>query len=371
MAGGYPLGQRRQPLPLLPAQRPVPDVAVLRRELHGGAGDLDRVAVERGVVVGLGVLDRQVHAAVGDVRGPLRGGRHRVGVDELAVVAHPHGPLLHHVVAVLRAHHPLVGELLGDDVDARAGVAVRVVGQAVGRRVVRDLLAVADHDHPERSGVGLDDLGAADRERRGQVLGAVAAAAVVDALERRVHGDLRARRPVLLRPPVHARAAVLVRQPAPRALDLRRGRDLQDLLDRGAVLDVPVELDLDRRGDADGAVVADVQGAAHGVGGFQRRDGALHGGRRAVRGDGAPVPGVGGREVQVTAAGPGGVVRGQRAVDGVAVRVGQRHPVQRAARRADRDRLCRVRRRRRGGRLVAHLWSGRGRGGLRHRRVLR
>ena len=42
------------------------------RQLDRRAGDLDRVAVDRGVVVGLGVGQRQVDAAVGDVRRALR-----------------------------------------------------------------------------------------------------------------------------------------------------------------------------------------------------------------------------------------------------------------------------------------------------------
>src|SRR3954452_7591560 len=124
-------GQGRELLPLVPAVGPVGDVAVLRAELDAGAGDLDGVAVHGRVVVGLGVLDGQVDAAVRDVGRALGAGRGRVGVQELAVVADPHGLLLDQVVAVLLADHPLVGELLGDHVDARARVAVGVGVQAV------------------------------------------------------------------------------------------------------------------------------------------------------------------------------------------------------------------------------------------------
>ena len=73
-----------------------------------------------------------------------------------------------------------------------------------------------------------------------------------------------------------ARAAVLVGQPAPRALYLRRGLHGQRLLDGRPVGDVPVELDLDRCGDPDGSPVTDVDEApellGRGEGGERARE---------------------------------------------------------------------------------------------------
>src|SRR6478672_11353406 len=89
-----PSTQRGELLPLLPRQRPVPDVAVAGGQRHRRARDLHGVAVLRHVVVRLGVVAREVHAAVGDVGRALRRRRRGVRVDELAVVADANGPLL-------------------------------------------------------------------------------------------------------------------------------------------------------------------------------------------------------------------------------------------------------------------------------------
>ena len=60
---GEPSGHSER-FPLLPGQRPVVDVAVGGGQLHAGPGDLHRVAVDRGLEVGLCALGGQVDAAV-------------------------------------------------------------------------------------------------------------------------------------------------------------------------------------------------------------------------------------------------------------------------------------------------------------------
>src|SRR6478752_5488216 len=75
-AGQEKTSERGQRGPLRPRDRPVVDVPVGGRQLHGGAGDLDGVAVNRGLKIGLRIGGRQVDATVADVVHALRS--HRV-----------------------------------------------------------------------------------------------------------------------------------------------------------------------------------------------------------------------------------------------------------------------------------------------------
>src|SRR6476646_6144747 len=169
----------RNCLPLVPGQCPVVDVAVGGRQLNAGPGDLDRVAVDRGLEVGPRAVRGQVDAAVADVHHALVGDGVLVLVDELAVVADPHRPLLRDVAVpvggvahqggLLFAHHD-VGTGTGDPVRV-----ADVVAAAVGGVVTGDGGAVLLHHDGVRVGVGQHDLVAADGEVAGDVRGAVAA----------------------------------------------------------------------------------------------------------------------------------------------------------------------------------------------------
>src|SRR5690606_1318103 len=160
-----------------------------------------------------------------------------------------------------------------------------------------------------------------DPELGGDVRLAVGAAAVVHAVE--LGGDLHlgVGRPVLLRPPVD----LLVVQPAPRALHLGRGGDLERLLRRLAVLHRGVEPDADRHADTDHGVVDRVERRPHQGLGLDRGEAPGQLDRLVV------VPhGLGGVGVLLAVADRRGyppplAVRGDRPLDLLACRVGQRH----------------------------------------------
>ena len=237
------------------------------------------------------------------------------------------------------------------------------LAEAVAGGVVRDLLPVAHDDQPVAVGVRLDDLRAPDGEAARDVGPAVDAAPVVDAEELGADLHLGVRGPVLLGAVVDARAAVLVGQPAPGALDRRGGLDGQGALDGRPVVDVPVELDLDRRGDPDRAVVADVQDAPQLARGGDGVEGALQRRRVAVFAGGGTRPRVVRPVGQAPRRGPARPVVRQGALDGLALGVTQSDVVQGAVRDADRDGGSRVDACRPGGRVV-----GERRCGLRRRR---
>src|ERR1700759_1203693 len=212
--------QRRHPHPGVPADRPVPDVAVGVGQLDGAAGHLDRVAVDRAAEVLLGVGRRQVDAAVGDIGVALRTGARRIGVNELAVVGDPHGPaFVDVVVAGGRVGHVEVGVLLADHVDAVTGDVARLVGFAVAAGEVHDDALVADHLDAVRRDFGFDHLTATDVEAQAHVLLAVGAVAEGQPIQLGFNVHLGAGRVVLAAAPVHAGAPDLVGQPGPTALD--------------------------------------------------------------------------------------------------------------------------------------------------------
>ena len=176
------------------------------------------------------------------------------------------------------------------------------------------------------AGVGLDHLAAADLEVQRRVLRAVGAVAELDAVELGVDVHLGARRVVVPGAPVHPRTADLVGQPRPAALDRRLGGDLQRLLDGRLVLvvDRGVELEDDRRGDADDLAVGELELAVDLVVGLTvvklpgDRDGL------AVAADHRAGPGVLDAVAQRFGDGEGGAVAVERARDDLAVGVGQR-----------------------------------------------
>src|SRR5664280_2001050 len=128
--------------PLIPRNGPVVEVTVIGGERHAGAGHLDGVSIDRRVEVFLRALGRQVDAAVTDVRVALIVNRSLVLVNELAVVADPHGPVLDDVgVAVGRVAHPGGLVLVDHHVDPGPRDPVRVA----------DVVAAT-----ERGGIGGD-----------------------------------------------------------------------------------------------------------------------------------------------------------------------------------------------------------------------
>src|SRR6185437_13373801 len=263
-------------------------------QLDRAAGHLDRVAVDCAAEVLLGIGRRQVDAAVGDVAVALRACAARVGVDELAVVGDPDRPaFVDVVVAGGRVGHVEVGVFLADHVGAVAGDVARLVGLAVAAGKVHDHALVADHLDAVRRDFGLHHLAAADVDFQAHVLLAVGTVAEGQPVELGVDVDLGAGRVVLAGAPVHAGPADLVGQPRPAALDGRFGGDLQRPLDGGLVRDRRVELDDDRRRDADGLAVGELESTVDHLGGRDRGDLALHRNRLAVVTDRRPVPGVG------------------------------------------------------------------------------
>src|SRR5664279_2802249 len=226
--------------PGAPGDGPVVDVTVGRGELHARAGDLDRVAVDRGLEIGLGVLGRQVDTPVADVVHPLVGDGVLVLVDELPVVADPHGPVLGDVgVAVRGVAHRGGFLLVHHDVDPGAGDPVRVaddVPAAVGGVIGGDGDAVLLDNHVVRVRVRQHDLIPADGEVAGHLVTAEGAAAERQTVEVGfdVHGG--AGRPVRLGPPVQRGPGVpVVRDPRPGTVDMRGGGDGDVLLDLRAV----------------------------------------------------------------------------------------------------------------------------------------
>src|SRR5664279_4434010 len=217
----------RDRLPFFPTQGPVVDVAVGGGQLHAGPGDLHGVAVDRGFEVGLGALGGQVDAAVADVDHALVGDGVLVLVDELAVVADPHRPLLRDIaVPVGGVAHQGVLLLAHHDVGAGTGDPVRVadvVAAAVGGVVGGDGVAVLLDDEVVGVGVGEDDLVAADGEVAGDVRCAVRAGRQLDPVQHRREVDLGAGRPILLGAVVQAPAAVVVLDPGPRPFHGRGG----------------------------------------------------------------------------------------------------------------------------------------------------
>ena len=95
-------------------------------------------------------------------------------------------------------------------VGAVAGNPIRVRSQPVASRKVHDHLAVADHDHPVAGDIGLDDLRPSDGEVQAEVFLAPPALAVVHSIELRGDSDLRTGLQVVLGPPVHPGAAVVI-----------------------------------------------------------------------------------------------------------------------------------------------------------------
>src|SRR5664279_6052414 len=165
-----------------------------------------------------------------DVVHTLGGNSGLVLVDELAVVADPHRPVLGHVgVAVRGVAHRGGFLLVHHDVDPRPGHPVRVaddVAAAVGRFVGGHRDAVLLDAHLVRVGVGEHHLVAADGEVGGDGVAAELTTAEVNAVQVRgdVHGGTG--RPVVLGTPVQRRPGVaVVGDPGPGAVHVRGGGD--------------------------------------------------------------------------------------------------------------------------------------------------
>ncbi len=154
--------------------------------------------------------------------------------------------------------------------------------------------------------------------------GAVRAVAEVDAVQPGVDVDLGARRVVVPGAVVHPRSADLVGQPRPAALDRRFRRDLQRLLDGGLVGDRCVELNDDRRGDADNLTVGELELAVDLGAGIDGRELALHRDGLAVVADHRAAPAVRNAVAQRFGGSEAGAVTVERARDDLAVGVGKR-----------------------------------------------
>ena len=171
--------------------------------------------------------------------------------------------------------------------------------------------------------------------------GAVGAVAERHPVELRVDVDLGAGRVVLAGAPVRPRTANLVGQPRPAALDRRIGGDLERLLDRGLVADRRVELQDDRRRDADDLTVGELELAVDLGFGVDGGEVALHRNGLAVAADHRAGPAVD----DAVAEWLGGVECGAVAVEGarddLALGIGQGDPLEPAVLDLETDRRSR------------------------------
>src|SRR6185312_17462623 len=182
------------------------------------AGDGDRITGNRPLVVPLGVVGSQVHAAVADVDEPLLPDRPGGGVVVVAAPGEPDRPEHRDVLVAGPAHQDRVALL-----DGQVGAVGSVVTRHAARvRPGRVQLALPVDPRLVRHGARYADQRVADPERIAQVGGPVHTGGDREPVEVRREAHLGVLRPVALGAEAHGLVAV----PDPGAHDRLGGLDL-------------------------------------------------------------------------------------------------------------------------------------------------